>query len=91
MLRAHLDEDIRTRGIEWLNVFAVDNVLQRIADPVFVGATILSGCVCGSKVVRKVSPYERVGAMCLEDGKADGDCKNKSSDAYCREEGSVSG
>ena len=56
-------------GIEWLNVFAVDNVLQRIADPVFVGATILSGCVCGSKVVRKVSPYERVGAMCLEDGK----------------------
>ncbi len=23
----------------------------------------------GSKVVRKVSPYERVGAMCLEDGK----------------------
>ena len=21
MLRAHLDEDIRTRGIEWLNVF----------------------------------------------------------------------
>lgn len=66
---AHLDEDIRTRGIEWLNVFAVDNVLQRIADPVFVGATILSGCVCGSKVVRKVSPYERVGAMCLEDGK----------------------
>ena len=69
MLRAHLDEDIRTRGIEWLNVFAVDNVLQRIADPVFVGATILSGCVCGSKVVRKVSPYERVGAMCLEDGK----------------------
>ena len=43
MLRAHLDEDIRTRGIEWLNVFAVDNVLQRIADPVFVGATILSG------------------------------------------------
>ena len=62
-------KDIRTRGIEWLNVFAVDNVLQRIADPVFVGATILSGCVCGSKVVRKVSPYERVGAMCLEDGK----------------------
>ena len=60
---------VHREGIEWINVFAVDNVLQRIADPVFVGATILSGCVCGSKVVRKVSPYERVGAMCLEDGK----------------------
>ena len=69
LLRAGLDQDIRKRGVEWLNVFAVDNVLQRIADPVFVGATILSGRVCGSKVVRKVSPHERVGAMCLENGK----------------------
>ena len=69
LLRAGLDQDIQKRGVEWLNVFAVDNVLQRIADPVFVGATILSGRVCGSKVVRKVSPHERVGAMCLENGK----------------------
>ena len=56
-------------GVEWLNVFAVDNVLQQIADPVFVGATIQSGCVSGAKVVRKCDPYERVGALCLEDGK----------------------
>lgn len=55
-------------SIEWLNVFAVDNVLQRIADPVFVGATIASGCNCGAKVVRKCDPYERVGVLCLEDG-----------------------
>ena len=54
--------------IEWLNVFAVDNVLQRIADPVFVGATISSGLNCGAKVVRKNDPYERVGVLCLEDG-----------------------
>lgn len=69
MLRAGLDQDLAAKGVEWLNVFAVDNVLQRIADPVFVGATLLSGCVSGAKVVRKVSPYERVGALCLEDGR----------------------
>lgn len=69
MLRAGLDADLKEKGVEWLNVFAVDNVLQKIADPVFVGATIQSGCVCGAKVVRKVDPYERVGALCLEDGK----------------------
>ena len=69
MHKAGLLEGIFESNLEWINVFSVDNVLQRIADPVFVGATILSGCVCGSKVVRKVSPYERVGAMCLEDGK----------------------
>lgn len=69
LLKAGLGEDLQEKGVEWLNVFAVDNVLQQIADPVFVGATIDSGCVSGAKVVRKVDPYERVGALCLEDGK----------------------
>ena len=55
-------------GIEWLNVFAVDNVLQRIADPVFVGATIDSGCVSGAKVVKKANPDEKVGVMCKRNG-----------------------
>ena len=69
LLKAGLGEDLREKRIEYLNVFAVDNVLQKIADPVFVGATIQSGCVSGAKVVRKVDPYERVGALCLENGK----------------------
>ena len=69
LINAGLDKDLKYKGVEWLNVFAVDNVLQQIADPVFVGATIESGCVSGSKVVRKCDPYERVGAMCLENGK----------------------
>jgi UDP-N-acetylglucosamine/UDP-N-acetylgalactosamine diphosphorylase len=69
LVKAGLDRDLREKGVEWLNVFAVDNVLQQIADPVFVGATIQSGCVSGAKVVRKADPYERVGALCLEDGR----------------------
>ncbi|SER40842.1 UTP--glucose-1-phosphate uridylyltransferase [Lachnobacterium bovis] len=69
MVRAGLDKDLNSRKIKWLNVFAVDNVLQRIADPVFIGATIDSGNECGAKVVRKADPEERVGALCLEDGK----------------------
>ena len=60
---------VHEKGIEWINVFAVDNVLQRIADPCFIGATIQKNCVVGSKVVRKVAPDEKVGAMCLEDGR----------------------
>ena len=60
---------VKELGIEWLNIFAVDNVLQRIADPVFVGATIMNGCDCGAKVVRKAAPDEKVGVMCLEDGR----------------------
>ncbi len=69
MDKAGLIDKIHELGIEWLNCFAVDNVLQRIADPVFVGATIESGCATGAKVVRKVDPDEKVGAICLEDGK----------------------
>ncbi|MCR5416175.1 MAG: UDPGP type 1 family protein [Pseudobutyrivibrio sp.] len=69
MLKAGLGKDLESRGIKWINIFAVDNVLQRIADPVFVGATIAGGYDAGSKVVRKVEPQEKMGLLCLEDGK----------------------
>ena len=60
---------VQNAKIEWLNVFAVDNVLQRIADPCFIGAVIESGRVSGAKVVAKAAPEEKVGVLCLEDGK----------------------
>lgn len=50
---------VQEAKIEWLNVFAIDNVLQRIADPCFIGAVIDSGKVSGAKV----------GVLCLEDGR----------------------
>lgn len=56
-------------GVEWLNVFSVDNVLQRIADPCFIGAVLTAGCSVGAKVVKKCAPDEKVGVMCLEDGR----------------------
>lgn len=69
MLKAGLRDLILKEGIEWIDIFAVDNVLQRIADPCFVGATVNAAVDCGAKVVRKNAPDEKVGVMCLEDGK----------------------
>lgn len=69
MKNCGLLETVHSLGIEWLNAFAVDNVLQRIADPCFIGATIQKNCVVGAKVVRKSAPDEKVGVMCLEDGR----------------------
>lgn len=69
MVVSGIIKDVKARGIEWLNIFAVDNVLQRIADPLFVGATLDSGRVSGAKVVRKAEPNEKVGVLCLEDGR----------------------
>ena len=68
LMRAGLAKEAAERGVEWFNVFAVDNVLQRMADPVFVGATILSGRTTGAKFVRKAYPEERVGVLCLQNG-----------------------
>ena len=69
MAKTGMLQIVKEAQIEWLNVFAVDNVLQRIADPCFIGAVIESGMVSGSKVVAKMDPEERVGVLCLENGK----------------------
>lgn len=69
LCRAGLDRVFTDEGIEWIDVFAVDNVLQRICDPCFVGATILADVSVGAKVVRKAAPDEKVGVICLEDGR----------------------
>lgn len=69
LARNGLVDKIHEIGIEWLNIFAVDNVLQKIADPVFIGASIDSAVEVGAKVVRKAAPDEKVGVMCLEDGR----------------------
>ncbi len=55
-------------NLEYLNVFAVDNVLQKVADPLLIGATINGNYQIGTKVIRKVDPYEKVGVMCNKNG-----------------------
>lgn len=69
LMKSGCGEKAKKRGVEWINVFAVDNVCQRIADPCFVGATIKSGMPSGAKVVSKAAPEEKVGVLCYEDGK----------------------
>lgn len=69
MIKAGITKIIEKEGIEWINVFSVDNVLQRICDPCFIGAVVDGGFTSGSKVVRKATPDEKVGVMCLEDGR----------------------
>lgn len=68
LVNAGLDSVLKKDGVEWLNIYSVDNVLQKICDPVFIGATLSGGYVCSSKVVKKVSAEEKVGLICKEDG-----------------------
>lgn len=68
-VKAGLCEKAKAAGVEYINIFAVDNVCQRMADPCFVGAMIDGGYLSASKVVSKAAPEEKVGVLCLEDGK----------------------
>ena len=69
MVKAGLCEKAKKQGVEYINIFAVDNVCQRMADPCFVGAMIKNQYPSAAKVVKKANPEERVGVLCYEDGK----------------------
>ncbi len=60
--------DAQKRGIEQLFYFQVDNILVRIADPIFVGLHALSGSEMSLKVLSKTGPEEKMGVVAIEDG-----------------------
>jgi UDP-N-acetylglucosamine/UDP-N-acetylgalactosamine diphosphorylase len=61
--------DMKTRGIEYISYFQVDNPLTNIFDSLFIGLHALDKAEMSSKALVKTGPFERVGNFCLADGK----------------------
>lgn len=67
--KSGLLHDMNLRGVEWVFICGIDNALVNVADPIFMGYTIMSGKSSASKSVAKKYPEEAVGVFCLENGK----------------------
>ncbi|MHC4294373.1 MAG: UTP--glucose-1-phosphate uridylyltransferase, partial [Planctomycetota bacterium] len=62
-------EDMASRGVELISYFQVDNPLVRCIDPLFLGLHDLRGAEMSAKVLPKRDPTERLGNVCVVDGK----------------------
>lgn len=62
-------DNMKNRGVRYLQVYGVDNILVKVADPVFIGYCVENEAECGNKVIRKIDPAEALGVTCLVDGR----------------------
>ncbi len=62
-------EDMKKRGIEWVFIGGVDNVLVRMTDPLFTGYAAANNYMVASKTIIKSCPEEHVGVFCMKDNK----------------------
>ncbi len=60
---------LKSRGVEEIFYFQVDNPLVNIPDPLFLGWHLKTGSQMSSKVIRKAFPEEKLGSIGLIDGK----------------------
>ncbi|MBE5821205.1 MAG: UDPGP type 1 family protein [Clostridiales bacterium] len=61
--------DMQEKGIKWLFIGGVDNVLLKMVDPLLLGLSIENKTLIAGKSVVKACPEERVGVFCIKNNK----------------------
>ncbi len=60
--------DMKSRGVEHLSYFQVDNPLVHVIDPLFMGLHALSASQMSTKTIPKAGALEKVGNLVVGDG-----------------------
>ena len=71
MEKEKITENMKQRGIKWVFIGPVDNVLIKMIDPIFIGICQDKNVLAGGKSIIKAYPEERVGVFCKKNGKPD--------------------
>ena len=69
MLKEGAIEDMDKRGIEWIFIGSVDNILLKYVDVLLLGITASEGKKIGTRTVLKRNPEEKVGVLCKQNNK----------------------
>ncbi len=69
MYKDGIVEDMQKRGIEWVFIAGVDNILAKIVDPIATGIAIDKKVLATGKSVVKANAKEKVGVFCKKNNK----------------------
>ncbi|CAI2730381.1 unnamed protein product [Schistosoma spindalis] len=61
-------DDMKLRGIEYVQIYCVDNILVKVPDLHFIGYCIENNADCAAEVVQKLDPEEPLGVVGVVDG-----------------------
>lgn len=62
-------EDMKQKGIQWVYIGSIDNVLLKMVDVLLIGVAIKQGSKIATRSAFKDYPEERIGTICKQDGK----------------------
>lgn len=69
MYKNNIVEDMEAKGIKWVFIGGIDNVLLNMVDPLFMGLAIDRNVNVASKSIVKANPTEKVGVFCKRNGR----------------------
>lgn len=69
MKKSGVIQKMKDMGVQYVSINGVDNVLVKPVDPLFIGYAISKHSEVATKSIAKVSAEEKVGVLCLKNGR----------------------